>query len=56
MLAQEFQVSEQQRGNAMGDYWCIAGSVADIRAVRQRDTLKFSPAAAPIHMGNGEPY
>ena len=56
MLAQEFQVSEQQRGNAMGDYWCIAGSVADIRAVRQRDTLKFSPAAAPVSMGNGGPY
>jgi hypothetical protein len=56
MLAQEFQVSEQQRGNAMGDYWCIAGSVADIRAVRQRDTLKFSPTAAPVHMGNGGPY
>jgi hypothetical protein len=56
MLAQEFQVSEQQRGNAMGDYWCIAGSVADIRAVRQRDTLRFSPAAAPVSMGNGGPY
>jgi hypothetical protein len=56
MLAQEFQVSEQQRGNAMGDYWCIAGSVADIRAVRQRDTLKFSPTAAPVSMGNGGPY
>jgi hypothetical protein len=56
MLAQEFQVSEQQRGNAMGDYWCIAGSVADIRAVRQRDTLQFSPTAAPVSMGNGGPY
>jgi hypothetical protein len=56
MLGQEFQVSEQQRGNAMGDYWCIAGSVADIRAVRQRDTLKFSPTAAPVSMGNGGPY
>ena len=56
MLAQEFQVSEQQRGNAMGDYWCIAGSVADIRAARQRDTLQFDPAAAPVKMGNGGPY
>jgi hypothetical protein len=56
MLAQEFQVSEQQRGNAMGDYWCIAGSVADIRAVRQQDTLKYDTSAAPVHLGNGGPY
>lgn len=55
MLAQEFQVSEQQRGNAMGDYWSIAGSVADIRAVRQQDTLKYDPSAAPMHLGNGGP-
>jgi hypothetical protein len=56
MLAQEFQVSEQQRGNAMGDYWCIAGSVADIRAAHKQDTLKFDPSAAMVHMGNGGPH
>jgi hypothetical protein len=55
MLAQEFQVSEQQRGNAMGDYWCIAGSVADIRARRQQDTVKFDPSAPPVSMGSGGP-
>ena len=58
MLAQEFQVSEHQKGNAMGDYWCIAGSVADIRAARDasKDTLKFSSVAAPVTMGNGGPF
>lgn len=53
MLSQEFQVSEHQKGNAMGDYWCIANSSADIRAAygTTRDTLKFDPAAAPVKMG-----
>ncbi|OGX91671.1 3-keto-disaccharide hydrolase [Hymenobacter coccineus] len=55
MLSQEFQVSEYQKGNAMGDYWCIANSASDITAARSatRDTLRFNPAAAPVAMGNG---
>jgi hypothetical protein len=55
MLSQEFQVSEYERGNAMGDFWCIANSTADIRAAYNptKDTLKFSPGAAPVTMGNG---
>ncbi|MFD1470368.1 DUF1080 domain-containing protein [Hymenobacter caeli] len=58
MLAQEFQVSEHQKGNAMGDYWCIASSTAAIHAAYNatRDTLKYAPAAAPVKMGNGGPY
>jgi len=57
MLAQEFQVSEVEKGNAMGDYWCISGSVADIRATRPHgDTLRYAPRAAPVAMGNGGPY
>ncbi|NML65125.1 DUF1080 domain-containing protein [Hymenobacter sp. RP-2-7] len=56
MLAQEFQVSEVEKGNAMGDYWCIASSVADIRAARHQDTLRYTPRAAPVGMGNGGPY
>ncbi len=53
MLAQEFQVSEHQKGNAMGDYWCIANSAADIHAAYDatKDTLKFNPAAAYVNMG-----
>lgn len=53
MLAQEFQVSEHQKGNAMGDFWCIANSSADIRAAYgpTHDTLKFSPAAPALVMG-----
>ena len=56
MLSQEFQVSEPQQGNAMGDFWCIANSSADIRAAynASHDTLKFSPTAAPVRMGNGK--
>ncbi|SNR94501.1 3-keto-disaccharide hydrolase [Hymenobacter mucosus] len=55
MLSQEFQVSEYQRGNAMGDYWRIANSTADIRAALNptKDTLRYNPAAAPVTMGNG---
>ena len=58
MLSQEFQVSEYAGGNAMGDYWCIANSTADIRAAHAatNDTLRFDPAAAPVAMGNGGPY
>ncbi len=57
MLAQEFQVSEYQKGNAMGDFWCIANSTADIRAQRSAvgDTLKFSPTATPVTLGHGGP-
>lgn len=58
MLSQEFQVSEVDKANAMGDFWCIANSSADIRAVynASKDTLKFSPAATTtVRMGNGGP-
>lgn len=57
MLAQEFQVSAGQKGNAMGDFWCIANSTADIRAARSAtgDTLRFNPAAAAVVMGQGGP-
>jgi len=56
MLSQEFQVSEVDQANAMGDFWCIANSSADIRAQYNatKDTLKFSPAATTLmRMGNG---
>ncbi len=53
MLSQEFQVSEYQKGNAMGDYWCIANSASDIRARPVQDTLHYDPAAPPVAMGNG---
>ena len=57
MLAQEFQVSEVDHANAMGDFWCIANSSADIRATHSatKDTLKFSPTAATVRLGNGGP-
>jgi hypothetical protein len=57
MLSQEFQVSEVEKGNAMGDFWCIANSSADIRAVRSanQDTLKYSPTAPAVRLGNGGP-
>ncbi len=53
MLSQEFQVSEHQKGNSMGDYWCIANSAADIRARSVQDTLHYDPAAPVVAMGNG---
>jgi hypothetical protein len=55
MLSQEFQVSEVDKANAMGDFWCIANSSADIHATynASKDTLKFSPSAAIVRMGNG---
>jgi len=58
MLGQEFQVSEYKKGNAMGDYWCIANSAADIMTARSatRDTLKYDPLGASVAMGNGGPY
>lgn len=57
MLSQEFQVSEGQRGNAMGDFWCIANSTADIKAAynKTKDTLRYNPAAAAVTMGRGGP-
>ncbi|UOQ76206.1 DUF1080 domain-containing protein [Hymenobacter sp. 5516J-16] len=57
MLSQEFQVSEGQRGNAMGDFWCIANSTAEINAAYNptKDTLRYNPAAAPVTMGRGGP-
>ncbi|MBW3128452.1 DUF1080 domain-containing protein [Hymenobacter profundi] len=53
MLAQEFQVSEYRDGNAMGDFWCIANSSADIHATHNttENTLKFTPAAPLLTMG-----
>ena len=55
MLSQEFQVSEHQKGNAMGDFWGIASSAADIRASfdATKDTIRFDPAAAPMVVGRG---
>lgn len=55
MLSQEFQVSEVDNANAMGDFWCIANSSADIRAQYNatKDTLKFNPTAPAVRMGNG---
>lgn len=55
MLSQEFQVSEYAAGNAMGDFWCIANSSADIRATKApgQAAFKYDPKAAPIKMGNG---
>lgn len=57
MLSQEFQVSEHQKGNSMGDFWCIANSSADIHAAHSpiKDTLKYNPAAALVKFGNGGP-
>ena len=57
MLGQEFQVSEHQKGNAMGDYWCIANSSADVHAAYNvtKDTLKYNQAAALVKMGHGGP-
>ncbi|WP_210513577.1 3-keto-disaccharide hydrolase [Hymenobacter terricola] len=56
MLSQEFQVSEYQKGNSMGDYWCIANSAADITARRTQDTLRFDPAAPTVKLGGGTAY
>jgi hypothetical protein len=57
MLSQEFQVSEYQKGNAMGDFWCIANSTADITAAYNptKDTLRYNPSATPVTMGRGGP-
>jgi hypothetical protein len=57
-LSQEFQVSEYQQGNAMGDYWCIANSAADITAKfsAAKDTLRYNPSAPPVAMGSGGPH
>ena len=58
MLSQEFQVSEHQDGNSMGDYWCLANSMADVRAAfsPNKDSLKFDPKAGKIIAGNGKNY
>jgi hypothetical protein len=56
MLSQEFQVSEYQQGNAMGDFWCIANSAADITARRGQDTLRFDPGSAPVKLGDGNAH
>jgi hypothetical protein len=55
MLSQEFQVSEHEKGNAMGDFWGIASSAGDIRAAfnSTKDTIKFNPMAAPMVVGRG---
>lgn len=57
MLSQEFQVSEYEKGNAMGDFWCIANSTADITATQNetQDALKYNPAAASVRFGRGGP-
>lgn len=56
MLSQEFQVSEYQKGNAMGDFWCIANSAADITARRVQDTLRFDPGSAAIKLGDSNAH
>jgi len=56
MLSQEFQVSEYQKGNAMGDFWCIANSAADITARRVQDTLRFDPNSAAVKLGDGNAH
>ena len=55
MLSQEFQVSEHEKGNAMGDFWGIANSAGNIRATfnATKDTIRFNPAAAPMVVGRG---
>ncbi|MGY2134599.1 3-keto-disaccharide hydrolase [Hymenobacter sp. HD11105] len=57
MLSQEFQVSEYAKGKAMGDFWCIANSTADIRATpnETKDGLKYDPTAVPVTFGRGGP-
>jgi hypothetical protein len=57
MLSQEFQVSEFEKGNAMGDFWCIANSTADITAAQNetKDGMKYNPDAAPVTFGRGGP-
>ncbi|QIL75255.1 DUF1080 domain-containing protein [Hymenobacter sp. HDW8] len=57
MLSQEFQVSEYEKGNAMGDFWCIANSTADITATpnETKDGLKYDPTATPVTFGRGGP-
>jgi hypothetical protein len=55
MLSQEFQVSEHEKGNAMGDFWGIASSAGDIRAAANatNDTVRFDPAAPQMVVGRG---
>lgn len=50
MLSQEFQIIEK----GMGDFWPIASSQVDIRAVEQKDDSPiFTSTAKPISFGNG---
>lgn len=55
MLSQEFQVSQHETGNSMGDYWCIANSQADIRAdfSFKKDSLKYNAKGEIVTLGNG---
>ena len=58
MLSQEFQVSEHEKGNSMGDYWCIANSQADVRIdySAKKDSLKFNPKGEMITTGSGKNF
>jgi hypothetical protein len=58
MLSQEFQVSEHEKGNSMGDYWCIANSQADVRIdySPKKDSLKFNPKGEMITTGSGKNF
>lgn len=57
MLSQEFQVSAHEKGNSMGDYWCIANSQADIHVNQMsKDTLKFNPNGKIITTGSSKHF
>jgi hypothetical protein len=58
MLSQEFQVSAHEKGNSMGDYWCIANSQADVRVdySAKKDSLIFNPKGEMITTGNGKNF
>ncbi|MGI4750387.1 MAG: 3-keto-disaccharide hydrolase [Janthinobacterium lividum] len=58
MLSQEFQVSQHETGNSMGDYWCIANSQADVRIdySPKKDSLKFDPKGELITTGSGKNF
>lgn len=55
MLSQEFQVSQHETGNSMGDYWCIANSQADIRAdfSFKKDSLKYNAKDETVTLATG---
>ncbi|MGI4729037.1 MAG: 3-keto-disaccharide hydrolase [Janthinobacterium lividum] len=58
MLSQEFQVSQHESGNSMGDYWCIANSSANIRAdfSANKDSLKFNPKGELAILGGSKHF